>query len=56
MRNGWLWLRDGFRLWLRNPALLSFAAFGYLLTLLVASLLPFLGQILATLLMPAMSR
>lgn len=55
MRNGWLWLRDGFKLWLRNPALLSFAAFGYLLTLLVASLLPYVGQVLATLLMPAMS-
>lgn len=55
MRRGWAWLHDGFRLWLRNPALLSFAAFGYLLTLLVASLLPYVGQVLATLLMPMMS-
>ncbi|MCB1898570.1 BPSS1780 family membrane protein [Cognatazoarcus halotolerans] len=52
---GWLWIVEGFRLWKRNPALMTFLTFGYLLILLVVSLLPFIGQPLATLLMPALS-
>ncbi len=55
MRHGWYWLRDGFRLWQRNPALLMFLVFGYLLILVVTSSLPYVGQVLASLLMPALS-
>lgn len=55
MQHGWTWLRDGFALWLRNPALLTFSAFGYLLVLFVVSLVPIIGQALASLLMPALS-
>lgn len=55
MQRGWAWLREGLQLWLRNPALLTFAAFGYLLALLVVSVFPFIGQLLASLIMPALS-
>ncbi|KAI5913180.1 BPSS1780 family membrane protein [Thauera sp. 2A1] len=55
MQRGWAWLRDGLALWLRNPALLTFAAFGYLLALLVVSMFPFVGQAIASLLMPVLS-
>jgi len=54
-QRGWAWLREGLALWLRNPALLTFAAFGYLLVLLVVSLFPFIGQAIASLLMPVLS-
>ncbi|ENO89879.1 BPSS1780 family membrane protein [Thauera linaloolentis] len=52
---GWNWLREGLQLWRRSPALITFAAFGYLLTLLLVSLFPFIGQIAASLIMPALS-
>ncbi|MFN3986193.1 MAG: BPSS1780 family membrane protein [Rhodocyclaceae bacterium] len=53
--HGWDWLRQGFALWRRNPALLTFATFGYLLTLLLISAVPLLGQPIASLLMPVLS-
>lgn len=43
------------RLWRRNPALLTFAAFGYLLMLVVVSVIPLIGQPIASLLMPVFS-
>ena len=52
---GWAWLREGLQLWLRNPALLTFTTFGYLLALLIVSLVPILGQLAASLIMPALS-
>lgn len=52
---GWAWLREGLQLWLRNPALLTFTTFGYLLALLIISLVPILGQLAASLIMPALS-
>lgn len=52
---GWSWLAEGFQLWRRNPALMTFLAFGYLLTLVVVSLVPLIGQPLASLLMPVLS-
>lgn len=55
MQQGWTWLRDGFMLWRRSPALLSFLAFGYLLSLLVISIFPLIGQPIASLLMPILS-
>ncbi len=54
-QRGWAWLREGLALWRRNPALLTFVSFGYLLSLLVISLFPFIGQPIASLLMPALS-
>src|SRR5690606_34725821 len=51
MQRGWAWLKEGALLWRRNPALLTFLAFGYLLILLVISLFPLIGQPIASLLM-----
>ncbi|WP_269745255.1 BPSS1780 family membrane protein [Thauera sp. 27] len=55
MQRGWFWLREGLVLWRRNPALITFATFGYLLSIVVLSLVPLLGQLAASLLMPALS-
>ena len=55
MQRGWTWLRDGVQLWRRNPALITFATFGYLLTLVVLSVVPLIGQLAASLIMPALS-
>lgn len=55
MARGWHWLREGLQLWRRNPALITFATFGYLLSVIVISLVPLLGQLAASLLMPALS-
>lgn len=42
-------------LWRKNPALITFYAFGYMLSLLLLSLLPIVGQIAMALLMPVLS-
>lgn len=42
-------------LWRRNPALLTFASFGYLLILVLISSVPVLGQAVASLIMPVLS-
>lgn len=55
MHRGWHWLREGFLLWRRNPAMMTFLAFGYLLVLLLVSAIPVIGQPAASLLMPLMS-
>lgn len=52
---GFAWLQEGFAIWRRNPALLTFAAFGYLLMLLLISVVPLIGQPVASLLMPVFS-
>ena len=53
--HGWRWLRDGLQLWRKSPALITFASFGYLLALVVVSIFPFIGQLVASLIMPALS-
>lgn len=53
--HGWRWIADGFALWRRAPALTSYVSFAYVLILLLASSLPYLGQIAAPLLMPILS-
>ncbi|WP_345793258.1 BPSS1780 family membrane protein [Thauera sp. JM12B12] len=55
MPRGWAWLREGLQLWRRNPALITFATFGYLLSIVVISIVPLIGQLVASLLMPALS-
>lgn len=54
-RQGWFWLIEGARLWRRNPAVLIFASFTYMLLLLLLSAVPLIGQVMAYLLMPIMS-
>jgi len=55
LQRGWTWLREGFMLWRRNPALLTFASFSYLLILVLISSVPLIGQPVASLLMPVLS-
>lgn len=55
LQRGWAWLREGFLLWRRNPALLTFASFGYLLIIVLISAVPLIGQPIAQLLMPVFS-
>lgn len=38
--HGWLWLKNGWELWRKNPLLLSSLAFGYFFALLLVNLLP----------------
>ena len=52
---GAAWLVEGLRLWRRNPALLTFSSFTYLLLIVLVSSLPLLGQPVAFLMMPALS-
>lgn len=54
-QRGLTWLHEGFLLWRRNPALLTFASFGYILIVVVASAIPVIGQPVAYLLMPVFS-
>ncbi len=55
LHRGWSWLKEGLLLWRKNPALMTFLAFGYLLTLVVVSIFPLIGQPVASLLMPILS-
>jgi hypothetical protein len=55
MRNGWYWLIEGFALWLRNPAFLSFITFGSALALFAASLVPYIGEPLGMMLYPSLT-
>jgi hypothetical protein len=54
-QRGWAWIVDGFALWRRNPALITFLVFGYWFVLLVISAVPLIGQVLMSLVMPALS-
>lgn len=50
-----MWLVEGFGLWKRNPALLSFLVFGYWFGLMLIAAVPWLGQVLMSLAMPPLS-
>lgn len=52
---GATWITQGYALWRRNPALLTFASFSYLLILVMISAVPLIGQPIASLLMPVLS-
>lgn len=52
---GWYWMAEGFRLFRRNPPLLTFLVFGYFFLLLVINVVPLLGWIAASLCVPALS-
>lgn len=52
---GWNWIVEGFRLFRKNPALLTFLVFGYWLTLAFLNLLPLVGVLAAPLCVPALS-
>lgn len=52
---GWQWLAEGYRIFRKNPALLSLLTMGYWLTILVVHSLPVLGPVLASVGMPLLS-
>lgn len=54
-RRGWAWVVDGFALWRRNPALITFLVMGYTLSQLVLFIVPYVGQIIMALTVPALS-
>lgn len=54
-QRGWAWIVDGFALWRRNPALVTFLVMAYLFTQLVMSVVPHVGQIILALTAPALS-
>ena len=46
MRHGWYWLIEGFTLWIRAPAFLSFIAFVFMIAILGASLIDYVGDLI----------
>lgn len=54
-RTGWLWIRQGFDLFRKQPGAMSTLFLGYMLAMLGLGLLPLLGQILPVLLVPVFS-
>lgn len=52
--HGWYWLVEGFTLWGRNPAFLSFLTFSFILAIFVASMLPYVGELLGAILYPGL--
>lgn len=54
-QRGWQWLGEGFRLWRRNPGLVSAAAMCSLLVSTIVGSLPVIGTLLACLAAPVVS-
>lgn len=54
-RNGWRWIADGARIFARGPFAWILAVFGYWGIMLAAKLLPQVGTVIVTLLVPAFS-
>lgn len=52
---GWAWIVEGFRLFRRNPPLITFLVFGYWFLLAAINVFPLIGQVAASLAMPALS-
>jgi len=54
-RTGWLWLKQGFGLFRQQPGALSILFVSYMLLMLLAGVIPLLGQLLPVLLVPVFS-
>jgi hypothetical protein len=52
---GWLWIKEGFALFRKQPAELSALFFGYMFAMLLIGMLPLLGRIVLLLLIPFFS-
>lgn len=52
---GWSWIVEGFRLFRKSPALVTFLVFAYCLMLMSIQIVPFIGFIAAPLCVPALS-
>lgn len=53
--NGWLWVKQGFGLFRKQPGGLSTLFLGYMFCMLAISVVPFLGQVLPVVLVPVFS-
>lgn len=54
-QQGWNWVRTGFGLFRRNPAMWAFMVFAYIMLMQVIGMIPVLGWLVATILIPAFS-
>ncbi|MDR2014638.1 MAG: hypothetical protein LBP99_03315 [Azoarcus sp.] len=54
MRHGWYWLIEGFMLWARSPAFLSFLAFSCIIAIILAAIPPYVGDLLGLILYPGL--
>lgn len=51
-QTGWLWIKEGFALFRKQPAEISTLFFGYMFLMLVVGIIPAIGQLLPLLLAP----
>ena len=54
-RRGWRWITDGYQLYSKSRLMLSLIVFAYWLLMMTVNSVPVIGQILATVCLPAMS-
>jgi hypothetical protein len=54
-KTGWLWIKEGFAMFRKQPAELSTLFFGYMFVMLVIGMLPVLGRVLMLVLVPFFS-
>lgn len=54
-RQGWRWIVDGYRLYSKSRLMLSLIVFAYWLLMMTLNAVPVLGQVVATVCLPAMS-
>jgi hypothetical protein len=54
MRHGWYWLIEGFMLWARSPAFLSFLTLCCILSIILAAIPPYVGDLLGSILYPGL--
>lgn len=54
-RRGWRWLAEGFQIFRKKQLMLSFLVMGYWILMLVVNSLPWVGQVVATVLVPVFS-
>jgi hypothetical protein len=52
---GWLWVKEGFAIFRRQPAELSTLFFGYMFLMLLMGIVPLIGQMLPMILIPLFS-
>ena len=54
-RRGWRWITDGYLLYSKSRLMLSLIVFAYWLLMMMVNSVPFIGQVIATVCLPAMS-
>ena len=54
-KTGWLWVKEGFALFRKQPAELSTLFFGYMFLMMVLGIIPVIGQLMPLILVPLFS-